>query len=207
MNLQQSLGNDVATLHLITIPEFNENFFNEYKEEAFSQTNHGINIIFSGEGTYGYCSTTRSFFNIIEKNGVLIYLPVIHNRNFHIPYSMNLNTFTPEVFGNQKIRKKYVYADFHRYHDISSMNAYNQELSKLRFMSMLVDDINSENTRILNGQTIDERQNKIAHQIVDNLEEIKSFHKETIPTLYKIDKLYSSIAPLTKQKVKSLKIR
>lgn len=206
MNLHQSIGNDVAVLSLITIPDFNRDFFDEYKKALYT-VNHAINIIFSEEGVYGYCSTTRSFYNILEKDNVLLYLPVIHSRNLHIPWSMNLNTITPDALTNKKIRKKYICADYQRYQDISSMNSYNQKLSKLRFMSLLSKDINSKDTRILNGKELDKRQNKIAHQVVDNLDEIRSFHEKTLPTLYKIDKLYNRIAPLTKQKVKSLRIR
>lgn len=208
MNLHQSLENDVASLlNLITIPDFDENLLDEYKERVLYTTNHAINIIFSEEGIYGYCSTTRSFFNIIEKDGVLLYLPVIQNRELHIPYSMNLDTFALEELLNKKRRKKYLQRDYQRYHDTSSMNAYNQELSKMRFMSLMVEDISGESKTKLTGKTINKKQNKIAHQVIDNLEEIKSFHKETIPILYKIDKLYNSIVPLTNQKVKSLKIR
>ena len=207
-NLQQNLGNDVAALlDLITLPDFEENLWDEYKKRIFNAPNHAINIIFDEKGIYGYCSTTRNFFNVEEKDGVLLYSPVIQNRNLHIPYSTNLDTFSKEIVENQKVRKKYAHEDSLRYQDISSINAYNRELSKLRFMSSLIDDISKANKRILDGKTINIRQNKIACQVIDNLDEIKSFHKDTKPMLYKIDSLYNSIAPLTKQKVKSLKIR
>lgn len=179
-NLQQNLGNDVAAfLDLITLSDFDENLWDEYKKRISNAPNHAINIIFDEEGIYGYCSTTRSFFNIEEKDGVLLYSPVIQNRNLHIPNSTNLNTFSKEIVVNQKVRKKYVHEDF--------------ELCKLRFMSLLLDDINKEKKRILDGKTINIRQNKIACQVIDNLDEIKSFHKETKPILYKIDRLYKIV--------------
>lgn len=206
MNLQEGIGNDVAVLNLITIPDFHQDYFDEYKE-ALYMVNHAINILFHGEGIYGYCSTTRSFFNIQKEEGSLLYLPVIHNRKWHIPYSMNLDTFTADSLFNREKKKEYIQKDFEKYHDITSTNTYNKELSELRFLSLLVDDVHIENTNTLSSKMIDKKQYEIAHQVVESLDEIKNFHKQTVPTLYRINKLYNSIAPVTNKKVKSLRIR
>lgn len=164
-----------------------------------AKPNHAINLLKTDDDLfYGYCSTGKLFFNIIQKDNELILSSAPSSRR---------DTFSLKISKAQSEEEKW-----QNFLQENKCNEHEDRLNKIfNLPSISIHFKCTYNQKIktepLNSGQLMKLEKEVFKQTIDNKKEIEEFYGQTKEQLYRIHSLHNRIVPLTKEKVKSLRIR